>query len=71
MTRLQVSEQNWRKSSYSGGAGTDCVEVAAPLAEQAVLARDSKNPHGGTLRFSARHWSAFLADVKAGRFDRA
>jgi hypothetical protein len=61
----------WRTSSYSSGQGTQCVEIAAFEADHAVLARDSKNPHGGTLRFSARHWSAFLADVKAGRFDRA
>ncbi|MFD0855202.1 DUF397 domain-containing protein [Actinomadura adrarensis] len=42
----------------------------APLQDgDAVAARDSKNPAGGTLRFSAREWSEFLARIKADGFE--
>lgn len=41
----------WRKSTYSGSSGGDCVEVAdaAPV----VLVRDTKDRDCGTLTFSA------------------
>jgi uncharacterized protein DUF397 len=48
----------WRKSSYSGGAGGNCVEVAFRQVRAAV--RDSKNTTGPELRFSARAWRAFI-----------
>ncbi|MBD0738207.1 DUF397 domain-containing protein [Streptomyces sp. CBMA29] len=56
----------WRKSSYSGGDEGSCVEVADghPL----VPVRDSKDPHGPALLFPADAWSAFVAEVKSGRF---
>jgi hypothetical protein len=57
------SALSWRKSSYSGGSGGQCVQVAAP---GSVLVRDSKNPDGGHLRFSARAWREFAARVKSG-----
>jgi uncharacterized protein DUF397 len=44
-----MSELVWRKSSYSGGGGSECVEVAFPPARVAV--RDSKNPAGPRLVF--------------------
>ncbi|MEU8125462.1 DUF397 domain-containing protein [Spirillospora sp. NPDC049024] len=37
----------WRKSSYSGGTGGECVEVAAGAG--CVLVRDSKDPDGPCL----------------------
>jgi Domain of unknown function (DUF397) len=57
----------WRKSSYSGGNG-ECVECAAPDAAS-VAVRDSKDPEGPSLCFSADAWAAFLADVGSGAFD--
>lgn len=52
----------WRKSSYSGGAGTDdCVEVADGL--EAIQVRDSKNAAGPRLAFPATTWRNFLDDV--------
>ncbi|ORT46925.1 DUF397 domain-containing protein [Frankia sp. KB5] len=58
----------WRKSSYSGGNGGDCVEVAGlPGGGRAV--RDSKNPHGPVLEFTEAEWSAFLAGARDGQFD--
>jgi hypothetical protein len=54
----------WRKSSYSGNSGGQCVEVgnAAPL----VAVRDSKDPDGSILAFAAGTWAAFAERVKAG-----
>jgi hypothetical protein len=39
----------WRKSSYSGGGGGECVELAFPPSR--VVFRDSKNPAGPHLAF--------------------
>jgi uncharacterized protein DUF397 len=56
----------WRKASYSGSNGGGCVEVAsAPGA--AVAVRDSKDPDGPRLAFTAGDWQAFLRQVKDGR----
>ena len=54
----------WVKSSYSSNEG-DCVEIS-PLPNGTAV-RDSKDPHGPVLRFSAGEWRAFIRDVKAGR----
>ena len=53
----------WRKSSYSGNNGGQCIEVgaAAPL----IAVRDSKNPDGARLAFGREAWEAFAAKVKA------
>jgi len=58
----------WRKSSYSGNGGGDCVEVALNL-PGVVAVRDSKNPDGGYLTFGASVWEAFTADIKHGLYD--
>jgi hypothetical protein len=52
----------WRTSSYSGSGGGQCTEVAAT--QSAVLVRDSKDPEGARLAFSAEAWRAFAAKVK-------
>jgi hypothetical protein len=58
----------WRKSSYSGGSGGNCVEVAGRLAG-VIAVRDSKDPDGPKLAFAPDAWGAFTAAVKAGEFD--
>jgi len=73
---VDLSDAAWRKSSYSGGNGGQCVEVAAVNGRQsgpaAVCAvRDSKNPDGPVLAFSAGQWRLFTADVKVGRLGLA
>jgi Domain of unknown function (DUF397) len=65
----------WRKSSYSGGNGGQCVEVAAATANRSeqdriCAIRDSKNSRGPILAFSPGQWRRFTTDVKAGRFGR-
>lgn len=57
----------WRKSSYSNANGGDCVEVADGI-PGVVPVRDSKDPEGPALVFGADAWSAFVADVRSGRF---
>lgn len=52
----------WHKSTYSGGSGSECVEVAQHPA--GLLIRDSKDPSGPVLDFPAASWSAFVAHLK-------
>jgi hypothetical protein len=59
---MDVTSAIWRKSSYSGGNGGDCVEVAP--AENDIAVRDSKDSDGPRLQFSAAEWRAFLARIK-------
>jgi hypothetical protein len=49
----------WRKSSHSSNEGPECVEVAA--CPEMVHVRDSKDPEGPQLAFSAEAWAAFVA----------
>ena len=65
---INVDRAEWRKSSYSGGNGGACVEVARNL-PGAVAVRDSKDPDGPKLAFGPDEWAAFTAGVKAGQFD--
>lgn len=54
----------WRKSSYSDGGGTNCVEVADGH-PGIVPVRDSKVPHDGQiLVFGTTSWTAFLTGLK-------
>jgi len=58
---------NWRKSSYSNGDGGECVEVAD--GHPGVMpVRDSKDPDGPALVFTAAAWTAFTTSIKAGEF---
>ncbi|MEU5832613.1 DUF397 domain-containing protein [Streptomyces diacarni] len=54
----------WRKSSYSGQNGGNCLEVADDHTGAGLPVRDSKNPHGPTLLFTDQAWTAFLAHVR-------
>jgi uncharacterized protein DUF397 len=54
----------WRKSSYSEGANTDCVE-AARLETGARGLRDSKSPERGHLNVSKAGFAALIREVKA------
>ncbi|MEU9079963.1 DUF397 domain-containing protein [Kitasatospora sp. NPDC048538] len=50
------AELTWRKSSYSGGSSTECVEIAEA---ERVFVRDSKDPEGPHLDFAPDAWTAF------------
>ncbi|WP_055590428.1 DUF397 domain-containing protein [Peterkaempfera griseoplana] len=62
----KAGRQEWRKSSHSNGDST-CVEVA-PAPDGGASIRDSKNPQGAVLTFSAREWQAFLDGARDGEF---
>lgn len=57
-----MSELNWHKSSYSGGEGGACIEVAD--LPGAVFVRDTKDHGKGTLTAGPDAWGAFVASVK-------
>lgn len=57
------TELAWFKSSYSGTAGGECVEVAAMTT--AVRVRDSKDRSGPQLAFSPAAWADFVAFAAA------
>ena len=64
---VDLETAQWRKSSYSGGSGGNCVEVAASL-PGVVVVRDSKDPGGARLLFTHAEWRAFTAGVRSGEF---
>ncbi|SNX62674.1 uncharacterized protein DUF397 [Streptomyces sp. TLI_55] len=53
----------WRKSSYSGNTGGDCVEVA-PTPTTHIALRDSKAPTLGHLRVTPTTFTAFVQWLK-------
>jgi hypothetical protein len=60
---VDLNRAIWRKSSYSGGNGGNCVEVARNL-PGIVAVRDSKNPDGPALTLTPEEWNGFLAGVR-------
>ncbi|KOX23397.1 DUF397 domain-containing protein [Nocardiopsis sp. NRRL B-16309] len=54
---------NWRKSSYSGGHGGECVEIADIPGGAAV--RDTQNRRLGHLTFENAEWTGLLTALKA------
>jgi hypothetical protein len=67
---VDLSGAPWRKSSYSGGNGGQCVEVAAMPShhtqpDRICAVRDSQNPGGPVLAFGPGQWQRFITEVKA------
>lgn len=58
---MEITDLNWRKSSYSGNGGSSCIEVAS---DGAVMVRDSKDADGPKLAFSPETWRQFADRVK-------
>ena len=52
----------WRKSSYSGANGGECIEVVT-IAET-VLVRDSRDKSGDVLSVPASAWRAFVSTMR-------
>jgi hypothetical protein len=59
---MEGTDLNWRKSSYSGNGGGECVEIGA--SPGAVVVRDTTDRSGPVLRFSPAAWSRFADQVK-------
>ncbi|MFF4525588.1 DUF397 domain-containing protein [Streptomyces bluensis] len=64
-----IGDRPWVKSSYSGGAGSDCVEVAFGTGET-VGVRDSKVVPGPLLTVGGEAFAVFLNGVRRGELDR-
>ncbi|MEV6833580.1 DUF397 domain-containing protein [Streptomyces sp. NPDC051133] len=61
-----LHDVRWLRSSYSTGAN-NCVETARPRSGPwagLLAVRDSKNPAGPALLFSARSWAGFVTTVQ-------
>jgi hypothetical protein len=56
----------WIKATVSAEGG-DCVEVRRH--DDAIEVRDSKDPDGAVLRFTAREFAAWLDGAKHAEFD--
>ena len=54
-------ESNWRKSSYSGDNGGECVEVASA---GAVMVRDTTDRNGPVVTFTVAAWQSFTPTIK-------
>jgi hypothetical protein len=58
----------WIKSSFSF-SNSNCVEVRG-TGDGGVQLRDSKDPDGSVLSFTAGEWDAFIKGAQAGEFDQ-
>ncbi|WP_405561234.1 DUF397 domain-containing protein [Streptomyces sp. NBC_01180] len=58
-----ASHRGWFTSSYSNGAGGECVECAG--AQDSVLVRDSKQPLAARLEVRTAAWAGFVEAVKS------
>ncbi|MEV5873716.1 DUF397 domain-containing protein [Streptomyces sp. NPDC052101] len=61
-SNLDLARAQWRKSSYSGSSGGECVEIADLPALVAV--RDSKNPDAAHLAVAPGAWAAFVGALR-------
>lgn len=64
-----MESMTWRKSSYSGNGGLECVELTRTSTGH-IATRDSKAPNDGMLRFKAQTFRSFLTDIKHGTYDK-
>jgi hypothetical protein len=58
----EITALTWRKSSYSGNDGGNCVEAAS--ASGRVLVRDTTDRQGAMLAFAPGAWREFAATLK-------
>jgi hypothetical protein len=58
---VDLSGLVWRKSSFTGGDGTNCVEVALP--PEAAALRDSKHRTGPILQVPRASLALLLKSV--------
>ncbi|MEU8121083.1 DUF397 domain-containing protein [Spirillospora sp. NPDC049024] len=61
------TQTTWRKSSYSGGEGGQCVELAA--VDGSVGIRDSRNVSGPALMVGRDALKGLVGRIKAGDLD--
>ncbi|GAA4229663.1 DUF397 domain-containing protein [Actinomadura meridiana] len=59
---MDLNTATWRKSSYSGNTGGECVELAS--APGIVAVRDSKDPEGAKLVVGRAEFAALVVTLK-------
>jgi Domain of unknown function (DUF397) len=65
---VDIRQAQWRTSSFSGGSGNSCVEVAS--LPEVVAVRDTKDRTRTPLTCGPVAWRAFLDGLRAGDFGR-
>lgn len=63
MERPDDALNPWRKSTYSGTGGSDCVEIGG--ATSTVMVRDTKDRDGAVLDVEHGSWQRFTLALKA------
>jgi hypothetical protein len=58
----------WRKATYSGNGGGNCVEAATSASR--VLVRDTADRDGGMLPVPADAWRELITGLKSALADR-
>ncbi|MCM2390087.1 DUF397 domain-containing protein [Streptomyces albipurpureus] len=73
MKEKDPASTQWRKSSYSGPDGGQCVEWAPAYAsiQDFIPVRDSKAIDGPTVVVSLPAWASFVSAVRGGQFPKA
>ncbi|MFD4999615.1 DUF397 domain-containing protein [Streptomyces buecherae] len=61
-----TSEPKWQKSSFSGGGGEQCLELADVSGE--ILVRESDDPNI-ILTTTPTKLHTLIHDIKAGKYD--
>ncbi|MEU9947310.1 DUF397 domain-containing protein [Streptomyces sp. NPDC047939] len=61
---MNTEQLHWFKSSYSGGEGGTCIEVAT--SPTTIHVRDSKNLQAPHVDVTPAAWSLFVAYARRG-----
>ncbi|MEU9447369.1 DUF397 domain-containing protein [Streptomyces sp. NPDC048277] len=62
---MSTTELAWFKSSYSGTAGDNCIEVAVAPTPSTIHLRDSKDRTRPHLTLTPAAWAPFVAHADA------
>lgn len=61
-----MSDRDWQRSSFCGGGGNNCVEIAASAEDGLIALRESESPDT-VLTADRDALRALLSGVKAGQ----
>ena len=67
MKKILFADNEFRKSSLTGGDRWACVEVA--MRDGVVGVRSTTDPQKTTVFYTNDEWAAFIGGVKKGEFE--